>query len=219
MIDPQLYPPRERATNVTLIKDVMYARDQQSFERADAELGRSLRPSLFSELDWLELALPPEQRERGAEVSEGIFVRHLPAIVRQRLIQFDVRLADGSGLLVDRTKNVIMELTERELAAHWADGRKMDFFTNKTGVFAAATAVLAFTAGVLKLVQARLKNRRDADEKRREAEESKPNLEFSEVRVSDPPPCSESGEATYRVSSGCRGCDAKRLRGRSESSR
>ena len=68
----------------------------------------------------------------------------------------------------------------------------VEFFTSKTGIFAAVTALVAFTAAVIKLVEPVLKKRRDA-------EEAVPDLQFSSVQVNDPPPYSEAGEATFQL--------------------
>lgn len=85
---PELYPPRLRSTNVTLIRGVLQAGDQTEFEAADAMIARSLHPSLFSELDWMERTIPPAQRERGGALADDLFIRHLPALVAQRLVEF-----------------------------------------------------------------------------------------------------------------------------------
>ena len=91
---PELYPPRPRSTNIALIRGVMDATDEAELEAADAKVARSLHPSLFSELDWMERTMPPAQRERGAALADDLFARHLPALVTQRRIEFELADAD-----------------------------------------------------------------------------------------------------------------------------
>jgi hypothetical protein len=91
---PELYPPRSRSTNIALIRGVRGARDKAEFEAADAEIARSLHPSLFSELDWMERTMPQSQRERGGALADDLFAYHLPALVTQRRVEFELAEAD-----------------------------------------------------------------------------------------------------------------------------
>src|SRR5450755_3352338 len=91
---PELYPPRSRSTNIALIRGVRGARDEGEFEAAVAEIAQSLHPSLFSELDWMERTMPPHQRERGGELADDLFTHHLPSLVTQRRVEFELAEAD-----------------------------------------------------------------------------------------------------------------------------
>jgi len=91
---PELYPPRPRSQNVELIRGVMSAADEQAFEAADARIAQALHPSLFAELDWMEMTVPESQRAGARRIVDGIFGHHLPAIVAARRVEFDVPEAD-----------------------------------------------------------------------------------------------------------------------------
>ena len=55
-----LYPPRVRDINITLIKGIRDANSQSTFDNADAQIARNLHPSLFAELDFMEMSMPPD---------------------------------------------------------------------------------------------------------------------------------------------------------------
>jgi hypothetical protein len=85
-----LYPSRDRATNVQLIKNLRAATNQEAFEAADKEIAMALHPSLLAELDWMEMTMPAHQRTAGASFVDGLFVHHLAAIMSQRKVDFDL---------------------------------------------------------------------------------------------------------------------------------
>jgi hypothetical protein len=87
---PEIYPPRERSTNVALIKGLIAAQNQQEFEAADQRVAQGLHPSLLAELDWMEMSMPAQQRAGGARLADGLFIHHLPAILAQRRAELDV---------------------------------------------------------------------------------------------------------------------------------
>lgn len=91
---PELYPPRSRSTNIALIRGILGARDRADFEAADAEIAQSLHPSLFSELDWMERTMPPDQRQRGGELADDVFTHHLPSLIAQRRVKLELAEAD-----------------------------------------------------------------------------------------------------------------------------
>ena len=55
-------------------------------------------------------------------VAEFMNAIHMGTTATEEHVCNVVRLADGSGLLVDRTKGVLMSLTRAELASRWASG-------------------------------------------------------------------------------------------------
>jgi|GEM_PF-6108149 len=91
---PELYPPRDRATNIALIKNLLEARSQEEFETADKRIAKKLHPSLLAELDWMEMTMPAPQQEEGAHLVDGLFLHHLPAIMAQRRVEFDLPEAE-----------------------------------------------------------------------------------------------------------------------------
>lgn len=93
-----LYPPRQRALNVKLIRGVMNSKSQAEFEANDAELLRGLHPSLFAELDWMERSVPASQTENARRLVDGVFLQHLPRIVQSRRIELE---ADANALRAD----------------------------------------------------------------------------------------------------------------------
>ena len=93
-----LYPPRQRALNVKLIRGVMSAASQAEFEANDAELLREPHPSLFAELDWMERSVPANQTEEARRLVDGVFLHHLPRIVESRRIELE---ADADALRAD----------------------------------------------------------------------------------------------------------------------
>ena len=85
-----LYPPRLRQQNIDLIKGVKSAASQQEFEQADQRISNELHPSLFAELDWMEMTMPHQQRQNGAQMADDIFIFHLGQIIAQRSTEFDL---------------------------------------------------------------------------------------------------------------------------------
>ncbi len=76
--------------NVALIRGIMAARDQQAFEAADRRIAEGLHPSLFAEVDWMEMSVPPDQRANARRLADGMFMHHLPAIAAARRVEFDL---------------------------------------------------------------------------------------------------------------------------------
>lgn len=87
---PSLYPLRDRATNVNLIKAALYAQNQAELDIADRRIAEMMHPSLLAELDWMEITMPKEQQARAAGFVNGLFSHHLPLILTQRRIEFDL---------------------------------------------------------------------------------------------------------------------------------
>ena len=67
----ELYPPRNRSTNIALIKNLQAAHNQEEFEVAEERIAKVLHPSLFVELDWMEMTMPTQQRAEGAHLGDG----------------------------------------------------------------------------------------------------------------------------------------------------
>lgn len=101
MTFPELYPPRQRTVNVELIRGVMSAADREAFDAADARIAQALHPSLFAELDWMEMTVPESQRAGARRIVDGIFGHHLPAIVAERRVEFDLPDADLRAEVAD----------------------------------------------------------------------------------------------------------------------
>lgn len=91
---PGLYPPRDRSTNIELIKSLRAAHTQEEFEAADERIATGLHPSLLAELDWMEMTMPTQQRTDGARLVDGLFLHYLPTIMSQRKIEFDLSEED-----------------------------------------------------------------------------------------------------------------------------
>ncbi len=87
---PSLYPRRERATNVALIKALLAADSDESFARADLAAGSALHPSLLAEMDWMEATMPDRRRDAGRRFVDGFFMQHLPTILAQRRAEFEL---------------------------------------------------------------------------------------------------------------------------------
>ena len=85
-----LYPARNRQQNIDLINGLRFVRNQQEFELADKKITAELHPSLFAELDWMEMTMPYQQRRDGARLVDEIFIYHLREIISQRHIEFDL---------------------------------------------------------------------------------------------------------------------------------
>jgi len=85
---PEMYPPRDRATNIDLIRALLHASDESAFDAAMADLGNSLHPSLLAELDWRERSMPPEQRQQASEFADVVFLASLAQIVSARRSEF-----------------------------------------------------------------------------------------------------------------------------------
>lgn len=97
--DPSLYPPRDRATNIAIIKAVVYAATEQDFRRARTRFAEDLHPSLFAELDWFEESCPPGQRDAAARHVDGLFEENVDAILERRRPQDVPAAADGASLV------------------------------------------------------------------------------------------------------------------------
>ena len=91
---PNLYPPRDRTTNIALIESLRTAQSQEEFDRADEKIGMDIHPSLLAELDWMEMTMPAEHQVDGANLVDGLFFHHLPAIIAQRQSDFDLSEED-----------------------------------------------------------------------------------------------------------------------------
>lgn len=89
-----LYPPRNRSTNIALIKSLLAAHTQKEFKVADEKIRINLHPSLFSELDWMEMTMPIQDREVGISLVDGLFANHLSEIILQRKVEFDLSEED-----------------------------------------------------------------------------------------------------------------------------
>lgn len=85
-----LYPSRDRSTNVELIRNLLAAHNQEEYEAADARVAVGLHPSLFAELDWMEMSVRPQDQVGAIRLVDGLFVHHLPAIMSQRKVEFDL---------------------------------------------------------------------------------------------------------------------------------
>ena len=59
--DVDLYPPRERALNVALIRAVVYAQDEAAFDAALSGFSEQFHPSVIAELDWMEQVVDEKQ--------------------------------------------------------------------------------------------------------------------------------------------------------------
>lgn len=87
---PAYYVPRERERNVQLIKNLRFAESKAAFEEVDENLSRDMHPSLLAELDWMEMTMPPEQRDDGARFVDDLFFHHLSALIQQRKVDFEL---------------------------------------------------------------------------------------------------------------------------------
>jgi hypothetical protein len=88
--NPELYPQRNRDTNVRLIKDVIGAPSQGAHDEALARFASELHPSLFAELDWMEMTGPEHNRERAVGLIDALFLNHLEQILEARSVQFEL---------------------------------------------------------------------------------------------------------------------------------
>lgn len=116
---PGLYPPRVRSTNIELIKSLRAAHTQEEFEAADERIAMGLHPSLLAELDWMEMTMPAHQRTDGERFVDGLFFHHLPAVMSQRKIEFDLSEEDLRWEIsanIDFYKNLVRD-EERPLDA------------------------------------------------------------------------------------------------------
>jgi len=114
-----LYPPRDRSTNIELIKNLRAAHTQEEFEAADERIAMGLHPSLLAELDWMEMTMPAHQRTDGERFVDVLFFHHLPAIMSQRKIEFDLSEEDLRWEIsanIDFYKNLVRD-EERPLDA------------------------------------------------------------------------------------------------------
>lgn len=107
----ELYLPRSRSTNIALIRAIRGARGKAEVEAADAEIAQFLHPSLFSELDWMERTMPPDQRQRGGQLADDLFINHLPSLITQRRVEFELAEADLASEVNEHRKfyNWVME--------------------------------------------------------------------------------------------------------------
>jgi hypothetical protein len=85
-----LYPARNRAFNVDLIKSIIYSRDKIEYDQAITNFIENLHPSLFAELDRMEISVPANQRENAREMNDALFLNNLGRIIQLREIEFEL---------------------------------------------------------------------------------------------------------------------------------
>jgi hypothetical protein len=83
---PTLYPHRSRNTNIQLIENIIYADCQASYKKAAVNLTDNLHPSLFAELDWMEMSIPSEHSENATKLVDELFLSNLERIIASRLL-------------------------------------------------------------------------------------------------------------------------------------
>ncbi len=85
-----IYPARERATNVELIKGLLYAESRESYDGALTRFIENIHPSLFAELDWMENSVPAQRRENAQAMNDALFLNNLESIIKLREIEFEL---------------------------------------------------------------------------------------------------------------------------------
>ena len=97
-----LYPSRQRDVNVSLIKGVFFAESRQEQEAGIHRFRKQYHPSLFAEMDWMEMTIPMVQRENVANFVDDMLYTNLDLIVAQRRSDFD---GEGIELEADVLEN------------------------------------------------------------------------------------------------------------------
>ncbi|SMO73412.1 hypothetical protein SAMN06265379_10681 [Saccharicrinis carchari] len=85
-----LYPARERAINVGIIKGLMYADSQASYDMALNNFIENIHPSLFAEMDWMEISVPPERKENARVMNDALFLNNLEHVLKLRGLEFEM---------------------------------------------------------------------------------------------------------------------------------
>lgn len=90
-----IYSPRDRDTNVALIKNVLYAQNEENYRFSLKEFEANIHPSMYAELDWMERTMPQENRERAIEFVDGMFLNNLEKIVSLRQDEFRLNVRES----------------------------------------------------------------------------------------------------------------------------
>ena len=98
----KLYPLRLRETNIGLIKDIVYSNSLIQHEEAIGVFSDNLHPSLYAELDWMEITMPTENSQQVADLVDYLFLNNLEKILLMRRIEFDL---EGAELHVEIVEN------------------------------------------------------------------------------------------------------------------
>ena len=127
---PELYPPRARQQNIDLIKGIRFAASQQAFEQADQRFIAEYHPSLFAELDWMEMTMPYQQRKDGAGLVDELFIYHLQEIISRRRsefersteeLEFDIECNSGFYRTMLQDEQQPLQVLDRNLRRHIAE--------------------------------------------------------------------------------------------------